>query len=86
MGSDSPPPSTSNDHPPLTAVELQNLVVAQQMSTSTEMTGGIPRVHLVIENISDAMAARLAICLLGHVLFLKSQVPLLEPNCSYFHR
>ena len=38
--------------------------------------GRIPRVCLDVEGISDVLAARLAICLLGHVLFLKNQVPL----------
>lgn len=35
-----------------------------------------PTATLAVDGISDVMAARLAICLLGHVLFLKSQVPL----------
>lgn len=37
---------------------------------------GIPRVTLDSERISDVMAARLVTCLLGHVLYLKGQVPL----------
>ena len=36
----------------------------------------IPSVSLEVHSIQDNMAASLAIALLGHVLFLKSQVPL----------
>ncbi|TFK63423.1 hypothetical protein BDN72DRAFT_847629 [Pluteus cervinus] len=36
----------------------------------------IPTVRLDVENVSDVVAARLATALLGHVLFLKSQIPL----------
>ena len=37
---------------------------------------GVPTVKLDAHAITDVLAARLAICLLGHVLYLKSQVPL----------
>lgn len=36
----------------------------------------IPCVTLETDVITDAMAARLAMSLLGHILFMKSQVPL----------
>ncbi len=36
----------------------------------------IPSLKLDIPTIQDDMAASLAVALLGHVLFLKSQVPL----------
>lgn len=38
--------------------------------------GSIPLVKLDVDLVTDAMAARLATSLLGHVLFLKNQVPL----------
>lgn len=37
---------------------------------------GVPVVRLDVDAISDAVAARLATSLLGHVLYLKNQVPL----------
>jgi hypothetical protein len=36
----------------------------------------IPCITLDTDVITDAMAARLAMSLLGHILFMKSQVPL----------
>jgi len=39
-------------------------------------TRRIPEVHLDVDFITDVIAARLATSLLGHVLFLKNQVPL----------
>jgi hypothetical protein len=36
----------------------------------------VPVVRLDVDAISDAVAARLATSLLGHVLYLKNQVPL----------
>lgn len=36
----------------------------------------IPRIRLDMDAIPDMMAAKLATSLLGHVLFLKNQVPL----------
>lgn len=35
-----------------------------------------PTAMIDVERISDVMAARLTICLLGHVLYLKGQIPL----------
>lgn len=35
-----------------------------------------PIATIDVERITDVMAARLTICLLGHVLYLKGQIPL----------
>lgn len=35
-----------------------------------------PTATIDVERITDVMAARLTICLLGHVLYLKGQIPL----------
>lgn len=45
-------------------------------SSKPSMSGKVPFVSLEVEVITDAMAAMLAMSLLGHVLFLKNQVPL----------
>lgn len=37
-----------------------------------------PTAMIDVERISDVMAARLTICLLGHVLYLKGQIPLYD--------
>jgi hypothetical protein len=37
---------------------------------------GVPVVQLQTETVTDVVAARMAISLLGHVLFLKNQIPL----------
>ena len=37
---------------------------------------GVPVVQLQTETVTDTVAARMAISLLGHVLFLKNQIPL----------
>jgi len=44
--------------------------------TSQEVSNAYPVVRLDVESITDAIAGRLATTLLGHVLFLKNQVPL----------
>ena len=41
-----------------------------------EISNAYPVVRLDVERITDAIAGRLATTLLGHVLFLKNQVPL----------
>jgi hypothetical protein len=41
-----------------------------------EVSNAYPVVRLDVERITDAIAGRLATTLLGHVLFLKNQVPL----------
>lgn len=43
---------------------------------SEEVSSAYPVVRLDVEKITDAVAGRLATTLLGHVLFLKNQVPL----------
>jgi hypothetical protein len=53
-----------------------HITVDNAEKSSAIFKGRIPRVDLDGEAITDAMAARLATCLLGHVLFLKNQVPL----------
>ncbi|KAJ4002183.1 hypothetical protein F5050DRAFT_1802478 [Lentinula boryana] len=55
-------------------------VVDLQADTSAENTGNnsarkIPRVRVDVDTIPDMMAAKLATSLLGHVLFLKNQIP-----------
>lgn len=58
------------------------VVAVQKQQTKTEQREGnekkmrYPTALIETESISDVMAARLATCLLAHVLFLKSQVPL----------
>lgn len=44
--------------------------------SSLDSTSNIPSIMLGTDVITDVMAARLSMNLLGHVLFLKSQVPL----------
>ncbi|EJD00732.1 uncharacterized protein FOMMEDRAFT_168996 [Fomitiporia mediterranea MF3/22] len=50
---------------------------APVLTTDTEKVeiSRLPTAMINVECISDVMASRLAMCLLGHVLFLKSQVP-----------
>ncbi|RXW22601.1 hypothetical protein EST38_g3239 [Candolleomyces aberdarensis] len=43
---------------------------------------GVPVVQLQTETVTDAVAARMAISLLGHVLFLKNQIPLPVPQLT----
>jgi len=40
------------------------------------LKSGVPVVRLQADAVSDVLAARLAIGLLGHILFLKNQIPL----------
>ena len=47
-------------------------------------TTSIPVVRLDVDAVSDALAAGLAVALVGHVLFLKSQVPLCVPSFFSF--
>ncbi|KAG6873605.1 hypothetical protein C0995_013978 [Termitomyces sp. Mi166 len=47
-----------------------------QLPDEGDSTSPIPIVSLDYDTITDSIAARLAISLIGHVLFLKSQVPL----------
>ncbi|KAJ2929357.1 hypothetical protein H1R20_g7747, partial [Candolleomyces eurysporus] len=43
---------------------------------------GVPVVRLQTETVTDVVAARMAISLLGHVLFLKNQIPLPVPQLT----
>ncbi|KAJ2912269.1 hypothetical protein MD484_g8145, partial [Candolleomyces efflorescens] len=43
---------------------------------------GVPVVQLQTETVTDTVAARMAISLLGHVLFLKNQIPLPVPQLT----
>ncbi|KAH0586820.1 hypothetical protein H2248_005667 [Termitomyces sp. 'cryptogamus'] len=47
-----------------------------QLADEEDSTSLIPMVSLSYDTITDIVAARLAISLIGHVLFLKSQIPL----------
>lgn len=86
---DTPPPSshllrddeTSNPDP----LEGKLLKVVSdggaQADATVSVTDGrslnhFPLVRLDVDVITDSIAGRLATCLLGHVLFLKNQIPL----------
>lgn len=54
-----------------------NLTPQKSQSSSAELPKSkIPSITLLSDVITDSMAARLGASLLGHVLFLKNQVPL----------
>lgn len=85
-----PPPSTglvSTTPKPITPVHeaksngqtftpLAALDSAEAVDSEVESKSRIPTVRLDSDLISDALAAQLATSLVGHVLFLKNQVPL----------
>ncbi|TDL18428.1 hypothetical protein BD410DRAFT_822410 [Rickenella mellea] len=48
--------------------------------SSSDDASNVPTVTLDVDRISGITAARLAICLLGHVLYLKNQVPFPVPQ------
>ena len=54
-------------------------------STQRERVLRMPFMKLEVPAIQDDMAASLAVALLGHVLFLKSQVPLCVVPLSFVH-
>lgn len=54
----------------------QPLPSEAELTGANEICGSLPIAQLDMEVISDAVAAKLAASLLGHVLFLKGQVPL----------
>ena len=54
-------------------------------SSQRERVLRIPFMKLEVPAIQDDMAASLAVTLLGHVLFLKSQVPLCVVLLSFVH-
>ncbi|TRM68718.1 hypothetical protein BD626DRAFT_394119 [Schizophyllum amplum] len=51
------------------------MVIPPQFDEETEDPPRIPTVSLDVDAIVDEMAARMAVSLLGHVLFLKGQIP-----------
>jgi hypothetical protein len=51
-------------------------VVSKTSSVDASNTSTYPTVRLDAERITDATAGRLATSFLGHVLFLKNQIPL----------
>ena len=69
------PPKIVNS-PPIQK-EIQESPKAQQPSPNDGiLPSGVPVVNLKVESVTDVVASRLAISLLGHVLFLKNQIPL----------
>lgn len=81
----SPPPSShllrddgASNHDPLRPKLLK---VPSDSDAQAHVNDGIslnhfPLVRLDVDVITDSMAGRLATSLLGHVLFLKNQIPL----------
>ena len=64
-----------------TGVNVENLALLLEgcgrfLLRSEETRERFPTARVETDRISDVMAARLAICLLGHVLYLMSQIPL----------
>lgn len=83
----SPPPSSHSLRPELRDDEVSNLdppklsKVPSDNDAQADVTDGssfnhFPLVRLDVDVITDSMAGRLATSLLGHVLFLKNQIPL----------
>lgn len=64
------PASETKLLPDTTATTLREDIVEEKVATS------YPLVKLEVDKVTDATAGRLATSLLGHVLFLKNQVPL----------
>jgi hypothetical protein len=71
-------PSPSQNHPSTTSANNDKaLLQINGATTSCEITKlNLPVVALDVDVVTDAIAARLATSLLGHVLFLKNQIPL----------
>ena len=67
--SEPPHPSSSQGDPGSRSTDTPG-------SPNPNPTTSIPIVRLDVDVISDVLAAGLAVALVGHVLFLKSQVPL----------
>ena len=73
------PISSSVSHPSqnVGSVSSQpNHITDLESSENIENLSRVPTALIDSKCISDIMASRLAICLLGYVLFMKSQVPL----------
>jgi hypothetical protein len=56
--------------------ETEDAHTIRQSAPMTVPPTKIPSITLDADLVTDSMAARLCISLVGHVLFLKSQVPL----------
>ena len=67
------PDSTANEEPEISSAK----------TLSTAVTSTVPTVMLDTDVVSDNMAARLCTSFLGHVLFLKNQVPLSVPSLAF---
>ncbi|KAJ3535975.1 hypothetical protein NMY22_g6244 [Coprinellus aureogranulatus] len=64
---------------------IDNQGLSKFLSTSPNvgaLSSGVQVVKLQVDSVTDEVAARLAISLLGHVLFLKNQIPLPVPQLS----
>lgn len=84
-----PPPShllrddEASNHDPLTGKSLKIVLVGEADASTASVADGsslpvnhFPLVRLDVDVITDSIAGRLATSLLGHVLFLKNQIPL----------
>ena len=72
---ESPPPS-SREYPPSEIPSDPDPNPEKLNLNSTAAASLVPVVRLDVDAVSDLLAAGLATALVGHVLFLKSQVPL----------
>ena len=69
-------PPRSQVPTPLTSPEQEATTQRSDVPLKRERSLKVPSVKLDVPAIQEDMAASLAVALLGHVLFLKSQVPL----------
>jgi hypothetical protein len=60
----------------LCSTKMEDTYTNRQVAPMLVTPTMIPSVTLETEFVTDSMAARLCISLVGHVLFLKSQIPL----------
>jgi len=71
-----PAPQTASIPPSTAASSPGKVLRSSQDAVSVKSSTKIPVVCLDVDTIKDEVAAKLATSLLGHVLFLKSQIPL----------
>lgn len=88
IGFNTPPPPShllrdneASNRDSLKGKSLKIVSVGEADATATSVTEGsslnrFPLVRLDVDVITDSLAGRLATSLLGHVLFLKNQIPL----------
>ena len=70
-------PNTTHENSTSTHATLTKSTLSQVEATDNQLVKfNVPLVSLNSDKISVPMAARLAVSLLCHVLFLKSQIPL----------